>query len=70
MSYGLGKTQTNFGKWCKANGVTQGELPVDKNTATRLCSDLSHEPYEATVIKVIGYLRRKGFDVRANDFWS
>jgi squalene cyclase len=67
--YGLGKQQTKFGKWCNSNGVKQGELPINKNTATRLCSDNDYEPYEETIVRVISYLRGKGYDVRIRDFW-
>jgi hypothetical protein len=69
MLEGLGKPRTRFGRWMDKNGVKQGELPVSKNTATRLCNDQNYSPYEETVLTIISYLRGRGFDVRASDFW-
>lgn len=66
---GLGKDRTKLGKWMDRMGVKQGELPVNKNTATRLCSDLKYEPYEETILTVISYLRKKGYSVSIQDFW-
>lgn len=69
MAMGFGKQRTDFGKWLDRNGVKQGDLPVNKNTATRMCNDKNYSPYEDTVLAVISYLRGRGFDVRASDFW-
>ncbi|MDD9266030.1 transcriptional regulator [Paenibacillus sp. GCM10023248] len=67
--FGLGKSRTRFGKWLDKEGIKQGELPVNKNTASRLCNDLDYEPYEDTIITVISFLRKKGYDVTVEDFW-
>lgn len=69
MREGLGKTRTPFGKWIDRNGVKQGELPVSKNTATRLCNDMKYAPYEDTVLTIISYLRKHGYNVSAGEFW-
>ncbi|WP_201319120.1 transcriptional regulator [Paenibacillus sp. EPM92] len=69
MDFGLGKRRTKFGKWLDREGIKQGELPVSKNTATRLCNDPKYSPYEETVLTVISYLRGRGYDVRISDFW-
>lgn len=66
---GIGKERTKLGKWMDLKGIKQGDLPVNKNTATRLCNDLKYEPYEDTILTVISFLRKKGHNVSVSDFW-
>lgn len=71
LGEGLGKLRTPFGKFIDRVGIKQGELPVNKNTATRLCNDSKYEPYEDTVITIMSYLRKRGHDARPSDFgWA
>ena len=68
--YGIGKPRTKLGRFLDKVGIKQGELPVNKNTATKLCNDKKYDPTPEVRAKVIGYLRMKGYDVRMDDFWE
>ncbi|GFN32568.1 hypothetical protein PCURB6_28280 [Paenibacillus curdlanolyticus] len=63
------KERTKFGRWCDSKGIKQSELPVHRNTASRLFNDEDYEPYESTIVVVISFLRNRGYDVRISDFW-
>ncbi len=67
--FGIGKPRTKFGSFMDKHGYMQGDLPVNKNTATRLCGDEEYDPTPEVRSKAIGFLRRKGHDVRPDDFW-
>lgn len=63
------KERTKFGRWADSKGIKQSEIPIHRNTASKLFNDSDYEPYEETVVRVISYLRGKGYDVRISDFW-
>ncbi|TYP68888.1 hypothetical protein BCM02_1176 [Paenibacillus methanolicus] len=67
---GLGKNRTKFGQVMDQNGYKQSDLPVNKNTATRLCNELDYDPPPEIQTTAIGFLRKKGHDVRPGDFWA
>lgn len=63
------KNRTKFGRWADSKGIKQSDLPIHRNTASRLFNDNDYEPYEETVLAVVSFLRRNGYDVRLSDFW-
>jgi putative transcriptional regulator len=73
-SFGLGKQRTRLGRFIDRNGISQLQLTqksgVSRNEISRLCDgskDIS--PNEVTMLKIIGALRREGYDVSMSDFW-
>jgi predicted transcriptional regulator len=71
---GLGRNRTKLGKFIDNRGISQGELAksADKsrNTIADLCDgDKQISANEDTQIKIISALRRRGYDVRPEDFW-
>lgn len=72
--FGIGKPRTKFGKWIDRSGITQEQVRewcgVTKNMMTLLCSDLDYDPSEKSRVKIIGGLRKRGYDVSMSDFWE
>jgi putative transcriptional regulator len=71
--FGLGKNRSYLGKFLDQNGITQQWLQNKTNisgvTITELCRDDEYYPRSSTRIKIVGALRREGFDVEIDDFW-
>lgn len=71
--FGLGKPRTKLGRFLDRNELEQGEIAnkcgMNRVSFGRLCNDKTIEPHETTKIKIVGVLRRMGFDVSMNDFW-
>lgn len=72
--WGLGKKRSRLGKFIDSKGITQGDLAkrsgLGRNTISRACDgdgDIYATP--STQVKIVGALRRMGYDVRAEDFW-
>ncbi|OAB48446.1 hypothetical protein PBAT_02100 [Paenibacillus antarcticus] len=67
------KKRTRLGRWLDHNNLSQEWLiktiPLNRKTVYQLCNDTDHEPIETTQIKIIGGLRKRGYDVRVVDFW-
>lgn len=75
MAYGLGKPRSKLGKFIDRKGVTQEELRkisrLNQETISKLCSGTSkRDPNEKTITKIIGALRKMGYNVKASDFWD
>lgn len=72
--FGLNKPRTHFGKWIDKKGLSQLDIVqmtgVSRNTISSICNDPDYDPYNETKIKIISALRRKGYDVYAEDFWD
>lgn len=68
------KPRTRLGRWLDNNGYSQQEMieltKINKTTMSSLCNDKNYDPHDGTKIKIIGTLKRKGYDVRIDDFWS
>jgi transcriptional regulator with XRE-family HTH domain len=69
----LFKPRTLFGKWMDENHISQRELMdvtgLNKDTISSLCNDKNADPHVNTKMKIIGALRRNGYDVSVGDFW-
>lgn len=65
--FGLGKQRTALGKFLDRHNISQLELAnwtgLGRNTIARLCNDVEHEAHETTQLKIIGALRRRGYNV-------
>lgn len=77
MSYGMGigKPRSKLGHFLDRNGIIQEELAkvsgISRDGISRLCSgNKSVGPNESTQIKIVGALRKLGYDVRPTDFWQ
>lgn len=72
--YGLGKPETEVKKLLKRFGKNQQWLcaaaPVDKDTATKLCSDVRYYPSPTVAKKVLKALRLLEPKVKYEDLWS
>lgn len=72
--FGLGKQRTALGKFLDRNNISQLELAnwtgLGRNTIARLCNNVEHESHEATQLKIIGALRRRGYSVSMNDLFK
>lgn len=72
---GLGKPRSLLGKFIDKIGLKQRDLEeaanLSRNEVIKLCDGKTYRnPYPETKQKVISALRRKGHDVRADDFWE
>lgn len=72
--FGLGKPRTAFGRWIDKQGVTQDWIVktcgIDKNAASRLCGNSDYKPNGSTRGRVISGLRKAGYNVYEEDFWT
>lgn len=71
--FGLGKTETKVKKLLKRFGKNQQWLcsaaPVNKDTATKLCSDENYIPTPTVARKVLSALRKLDLAVKYEDLW-
>lgn len=72
--FGLGKPRTKFGKWLDKNGILQNDVAkaskVGRTTISNMCSDKSYAPKYSTFEKVRRGLKKMGYDVEYEDFWT
>jgi hypothetical protein len=73
--FGIGKPRSELGRFIDKKGIDQGELMrasrVNKGTISDLCSgEKDRNPNKSTKIKIISALRKRGYDVKASDFWD
>jgi len=73
--FGLGKPRTRLGKFIDADAELSQELVAKKSGVSRdgisdLCDGRKNiRPGEKTQVKIIGALRRMGYNVNPDDFW-
>jgi len=72
--FGLGKPRTRLGKFLDRHEIEQVELAkrvgMNRISFGRLCDPGKDvEPRDATKVKIVGVLRRMGYDVSIDDFW-
>lgn len=72
--FGLGKKRSKFGKFLDKHSILQEEIAkesgVSKSTISRLCDPAEHEPTIKVARKIIKSLKKEGFNVDYDDFWS
>jgi transcriptional regulator with XRE-family HTH domain len=73
---GLGKKRTKLGSFIDGNKELSQEIlakatGLSRDAVSRLCDGNKNvRPIADTQIKVIGALRRMGYDVTREDFWD
>jgi putative transcriptional regulator len=71
--FGLGKPRTKAGRYLDRNKLTQEKVrtaaDIDRVTMAELCGNEDYNPHVKTRIKLIGALRKMGYDVSMEDFW-
>ncbi|WP_260507739.1 transcriptional regulator [Brevibacillus agri] len=71
--FGLGKPRSRLGKWLDSSGKTQrwlvAEAKISEDTATRVCSDGTYIPGNATKKKILDVVRRIDPNLKHDDFW-
>lgn len=75
--FGLGKNRSAFGKYLDRHGIKQDEVVaksggLSRNAVSRLCDgEQDHEKLQVrTKSMAISALRKMGYDVRPDDFWT
>ncbi|MGY0692595.1 helix-turn-helix domain-containing protein [Virgibacillus sp. FSP13] len=72
--FGLGKPRSKFGKFLDKNSITQEEIAkesrVNKNSISRIAKDDDNTPSMKNGSKIIKALRKAGYDVEFDDFWT
>lgn len=73
--FGLGKKRTKLGEFLDRNNLTHlwlaGESKVNRNTISELCNgEKKLEPTEKTITRLVAALRKHGYNVRPEDFWT
>lgn len=73
--YGLGKKRSKLGKFLDKNNITQeligNSSRISRHAISLLCNSRTNiNPTENTQVKIIGTLRRLGYDVSFTDFWD
>ncbi|OIB04843.1 hypothetical protein AK95_14600 [Paenibacillus sp. LC231] len=74
--YGLGKKRSKLGAFLDREGITQEWLVkksgLSRDAVSRLCDgNKDHEKLQVrSKSKVISALRKNGYDVISDDFWS
>lgn len=72
--FGLGKKRSKFGKYLDKNSISQQDLSeksgVSKSTISRLCQPENYEPNFKSAKKIINTLKKSGYNVDYDDFWS
>ncbi|MGO4106658.1 hypothetical protein [Paenibacillus sp. YAF4_2] len=71
---GIGNEQTLIGKLLRHNRLNQQYLvdisKVNKNTISKLCTDIEFTPTNKLMSRIIGSLRQQNHDVSVVDFWN
>jgi DNA-binding XRE family transcriptional regulator len=72
--FGLGKKKSKFGKFLDQNSITQQDLSkqsgVNRNSISRLTQSDEHRPSMKNGQKIIKTLKKEGYKVDYEDFWS
>lgn len=72
--FGLGKRRSKFGKFLDRNGIIQEELSkasgVNRNSISRIAQNDSKAPSLKSATKLVKALKKEGYDVDYDDFWS
>ncbi|MBO1005771.1 helix-turn-helix domain-containing protein [Pseudogracilibacillus auburnensis] len=72
--FGLGKKRSKFGKFMDRHGIIQEELSkasgVNRNSISRAAKEDDQQPSMKNASKIIKALKRSGYDVDYDDFWS
>lgn len=72
--FGLGKKRSKFGKFLDQNSITQQDLSkqsgVNRNSISRLTQSDDHRPSLKNGQKIIKTLKKEGYKVDFDDFWS
>lgn len=72
--FGLGKKRSKFGRFIDRNGIIQEELSkasgVNRNTISRVAKDDGQQPSMKNATKLIKALKKAGYKVDYDDFWS
>jgi DNA-binding XRE family transcriptional regulator len=72
--FGLGKKKSKFGKFLDQNSITQQDLSkqsgVNRNSISRLTQSDDHRPSLKNGQKIIKTLKKEGYKVDFDDFWS
>lgn len=70
---GLGKPRSRLGKWIDQRMTQEGFMVItglSRTQVSRLCDGrYDIKPHPNTQIKIVGSLRRAGYDVHPEDFW-
>jgi putative transcriptional regulator len=73
MAFGLGKPRSKLGRFLDRNKITQEKIRslagIDRTIMAEICGSEDYNPHMNTRIKLIGSLRKLGYDVRMDDFW-
>ena len=72
--FGLGKKRSRFGRFLDRHGIIQEELSkvsgVNRNTISRVAKDNDQQPSVKNASKLIKALKKAGYKVDYDDFWS
>jgi DNA-binding XRE family transcriptional regulator len=72
--FGIGKKRSKFGKFLDKNSITQQDLSklsgVNRNSISRLTQSNDHRPSMKNGHKIIKTLKKAGYKVDYDDFWS
>lgn len=72
--FGIGKKRSTFGKFLDRNSITQEELSkrsgVNRNSISRLTKSNENRPSMKNGQKIIKALKKVGYNVDYDDFWS
>lgn len=72
--FGLGKSRTPFGQWLDKNKILQREVQdetkLSQPIVTQLCNNPEYRPSSNTKMKVLHFIRKRGWKkVRQDDLW-
>ncbi|MBK5482984.1 helix-turn-helix transcriptional regulator [Peribacillus sp. TH16] len=72
--FGLGKRRSKFGKFLDRNGITQQEIcevsGVNRNSISRVAQSDDNQPSMKNAARIIKALKKAGYEVNYDDFWS
>ena len=72
--FGIGKKRSTFGKFLDRNSITQEDLSkrsgVNRNSISRLTQSDDNRPSMKNAQKIIKALKKVGYKVDYDDFWS
>lgn len=72
--FGLGKRRSKFGRFLDEHRIMQEEIAkesgVNRNTISRLTKTNDNRPSMKNGSKIIRTLKKNGYDVDYDDFWS
>ncbi|HER2162614.1 helix-turn-helix domain-containing protein [Peribacillus phoenicis] len=72
--FGLGKKRSKFGRFLDQNAITQQEISkvsgVNRNSISRITQSDENKPSMKNASKLIKALKKAGYNVDYDDFWS